>query len=208
MSTSSSRSPDTSSPTPDPSASDEPAAERAIYAELRRAARWLRARERPDLTMRTTGLVHEAYLALQKTGALGGGSGAGAFADASPDLYARVMTRALIDAARRRSRVKRGGGVRPLSLSDRDVPAGGASGVEDRVHLAVDVDAALDRLQRVDARACRVVELKFYEGLEDTQISEALGVTTRTVRRDWVKAQAHLRVFVGGRPTVSQPIAA
>lgn len=194
-----------------PSEADQSAAERAVYAELRRAARWLRAGERPDLTMRTTGLVHEAYLALQKTGALGQGSGAGAFADASPDLYARAMRRALVDAARRRGRAKRGGGVRPLSLSDRDVPAGGPNrNVEDRVHLAVDLDAALDRLQRVDARACRVVELKFFGGLEDTQISETLGVTTRTVRRDWVKAQAHLRVFVGGRDEspVSRSIAA
>ena len=204
MSTSSSRSLETASPVADLSA-----AEQAVYANLRRAARWLRARERPDLTVRTTGLVHEAYLALQKTGALGRGSGAGALADASPDLYVRAMRRALVDASRRRGRAKRGGGVRPLSLSDRDVPAGGSGrDVEDRVHLTVDVDAALDRLQRVDARACRVVELKFYGGLEDTQISEALGVTTRTVRRDWVKAQAHLRVFVGGRPTVSQSIAA
>ena len=204
MSTSSSRSLETASPVADLSA-----AEQAVYANLRRAARWLRARERPDLTVRTTGLVHEAYLALQKTGALGRGSGAGAFADASPDLYVRAMRRALVDASRRRGRAKRGGGVRPLSLSDRDAPAGGSGrDVEDLVHLAVDVDAALDRLQRVDARACRVVELKFYGGLEDTQISEALGVTTRTVRRDWVKAQAHLRVFVGGRPTVSQSIAA
>jgi RNA polymerase sigma factor (TIGR02999 family) len=150
--------------------------------------------------MRTTGLVHEAFLALQKTGALGSGRGAGAFAEASPDLYVRAMRRALIDAARRRGRAKRGGGVRPLSLSDRDVPASGAGrGVEDRVHLAVDLDAALDRLKRVDARACRVVELKFYGGLEDSQISEALGVTTRTVRRDWAKAQAHLRLYVGER---------
>ena len=203
MSKSSSRLPETASPVADLSA-----AEQAVYAGLRRAARWLRARERPDLTMRTTGLVHEAYLALQKTGALGRGSGAGAFADASPDLYVRAMRRALVDASRRRGRAKRGGGVRPLSLSDRDVPAGGAGDVEDRVHLAVDVDAALERLQRVDARACRVVELKFYGGLEDTQISEALGVTTRTVRRDWLKAQVHLRVFVGERPTASQPIAA
>ena len=203
MSKSSSRLPETASPVADLSA-----AEQAVYAGLRRAARWLRARERPDLTMRTTGLVHEAYLALQKTGALGRGSGAGAFADASPDLYVRAMRRALVDASRRRGRAKRGGGVRPLSLSDRDVPAGGAGDVEDRVHLAVDVDAALERLQRVDARACRVVELKFYGGLEDTQISEALGVTTRTVRRDWLKAQVHLRVFVGERPTASQSIAA
>ena len=203
MSKSSSRLPETASLVADLSA-----AEQAVYAGLRRAARWLRARERPDLTMRTTGLVHEAYLALQKTGALGRGSGAGAFADASPDLYVRAMRRALVDASRRRGRAKRGGGVRPLSLSDRDVPAGGAGDVEDRVHLAVDVDAALERLQRVDARACRVVELKFYGGLEDTQISEALGVTTRTVRRDWLKAQVHLRVFVGERPTASQSIAA
>ncbi|OZC01154.1 ECF-type sigma factor [Rubricoccus marinus] len=204
MSNSPSRSPETSPPV-----ADQSAAEQAVYVGLRRAARWLRSRERPDLTMRTTGLVHEAYLALQKTGALGQGRGAGAFADASPDLYVRAMRRALVDASRRRGRAKRGGGVRPLSLSDRDVPAGGSGrDVEDRVHLAVDVDAALERLQRVDARACRVVELKFYGGLEDTQISEALGVTTRTVRRDWVKAQAHLRVFVGGRSTASRPVAA
>ena len=145
--------------------------------------------------MRTTGLVHEAYLALQKTGALGHGRGAGALAEASPDLYVRAMRRALVDAARRRKRAKRGGGVRPLSLSDRDAPAGGRD-VEDGLHLAVDLDAALDRLRRADARACRVVELKFYRGLEDIQISEALGVTTRTVRRDWAKAQAHLRLYV------------
>ena len=186
-----------------PSEADQALAERAVYADLRRAARWLRARERPELTMRTTGLVHEAYLALQRTGT--------PFADASPDLYVRAMRRALIDAARRRGRDKRGGGVRPLSLSDRDVPAGDwAREVEDRVHLSVDLDGALDRLRRADARACRVVELKFYAGLEDTQISETLGVTTRTVRRDWVKAQAHLRVYVGERETasVARPVAA
>ena len=177
-------------PTDAPSEADRALAERAVYADLRRAARWLRARERPELTVRTTGLVHEAYLALRRTGT--------PFADASPDLYVRAMRRALIDAARRRGRDKRGGGVRPLSLSDRDVPAGSlAREVEERLHLSVDLDAALDRLRRADARACRVVELKFYAGLEDTQISEALGVTTRTVRRDWVKAQAHLRVYVG-----------
>ena len=194
---------------PDPSATGAPSdaeqalAEQAVYAELRRAARWLRARERPDLTIRTTGLVHEAYLALQQTGA--------PFASASPDLFVRAMRRALIDAARRRSRDKRGGGVRPLSLSDRDVPAGGrAREAEDRVHLSLDLDDAIERLRRVDARACRVVELKFYGGLEDTQISDTLGVTTRTVRRDWVKAQAHLRVYVGEREatTVSRPLAA
>ena len=185
------------------SEADHALAEQAVYADLRRAARWLRARERPELTMRTTGLVHEAYLALRRTGT--------PFADASPDLYVRVMRRVLVDAARRRGRDKRGGGVRPLSLSDRDVPAGGrAREVEERVHLSVDLDAALDRLRRADERACRVVELKFYGGLEDAQISEALGVTTRTVRRDWVKAQAHLRVYVGerGAAPVSRPLAA
>lgn len=153
--------------------------------------------------MRTTGLVHEAYLALQRTGT--------PLADASPDLYVRAMRRALIDAARRRGRDKRGGGIRPLSLSDRDVPAGDmAREVEERMHLSIDLDTALDRLRRADERACRVVELKFYAGLEDSQISETLGVTTRTVRRDWVKAQAHLRVYVGERKTaaVARPLAA
>ena len=192
-----------SSATGTPSEADQALAEQAVYADLRRAARWLRARERPDLTMRTTGLVHEAYLALQRTGT--------PFASASLDLFVRAMRRALIDAARKRGRVKRGGGVRPLSLSDRDVPAGGrAREAEDRVHLSLDLDDAIERLRRVDARACRVVELKFYGGLEDAQISERLGVTTRTVRRDWVKAQAHLRVYVGEREaaTISRPLAA
>ena len=192
-----------SSATGTPSEADQALADQAVYAELRRAARWLRARERPDLTMRTTGLVHEAYLSLQRTGV--------PFASASPDLYVRAMRRTLIDAARKRGRDKRGGGVRPLSLSDRDVPAGGrAREAEDRVHLSLDLDDAIERLRRVDARACRVVELKFYGGLEDTQISDTLGVTTRTVRRDWVKAQAHLRVYVGEREaaTVSRPLAA
>ena len=191
----------THSPTPSTSSSsgenpaDRAAAERAVYADLHRAAQRLRARERSDLTMRTTGLVHEAYLALQKSGLPWPGDSDG---DAvSPDLYVYTMRRVLVGVARRRNRAKRGGGVRPLSLSDRDVAAGGRhESVEDWAHLAVDLDRAMDRLRRVDERAHRVVELKFFAGLDQTQIAEILGVTTKTVQRDWNKAQAYLHVYV------------
>ena len=174
------------------------AAEQAVYDDLHRTARRLRARERPDLTMRTTGLVHEAYLALSGTSPrdLAG-------QDVSPALYAHTMRRVLVGEARRRLAVKRGSGVRPASLSDEAVAAVATadprpSAAENRVHLTVDLDAALGALRRVNARACEVVEMKFFGDLDHDDIAEALGVSAKTVKRDWDWARSYLELQTQG----------
>jgi RNA polymerase sigma factor (TIGR02999 family) len=188
------------------------AAERAVYDDLYRTARRLRARERPDITLRTTGLVHEAYLALAGRGSAGGRSGGVLAADpesaethVSPALYAETMRRVLVGEARRRLAVKRGSGVRPASLSDDAFASGVAAGpshrlgaAEERVHLAVDLDAALGHLRSANERACRVVELKFFGDLDHEQIADELGVCARTVKRDWDWARTYLQTHVQG----------
>lgn len=192
------------------SPSEQAAAERAVYDDLYRTARRLRARERPDITLRTTGLVHEAYLALSGRDSEGRAlaspltptltSGA---PHVSPALYAETMRRVLVGEARRRLAVKRGRGVRPASLSDDSFASGlpdgqGLGAAEERVHLAVDLDAALTHLRQVDERACRVVELKFFGDLDHEQIASALGVSAKTVKRDWEWARTYLRTRVQG----------
>ena len=192
---------------------EQATAERAVYDDLYRTARRLRARERPDITLRTTGLVHEAYLALAGRGSAGGRAAAGALAAGpesteahiSPALYAETMRRVLVGEARRRLAVKRGSGVRPASLSDDAFASGVATGpshrlgaAEERVHLAVDLDAALGHLRSANERACRVVELKFFGDLDHEQIADELGVCARTVKRDWDWARTYLQTHVQG----------
>ena len=171
-------------------------AERAVYADLRLIARRLRSRESPGITLATTGLVHEAYLALQREStreasdiAQGAGVPLG--------LYARAMRNVLVSAARKRRADKRGGGSATVPLSDHDVRAGAdPGGVEGWMHLAVDLDQAMDRLQRAGERLHRVVELKFFAGLEITEIAAITGTSPATVKRDWEKARVLLYTYV------------
>lgn len=148
-----------------------------VYDELRGvAARQLR-RERPGHTLHPTALVHEAYLKM-----------AGSPAEASDRahflaLAARAMRQILVDHARRRGARKRGGDWHPTTLTD------GSGSIElDPTELI-----ALDRaLETLDERQRQVVECRFFGGMEETEIAEALNVSERTVRRDWVKARAWL----------------
>ena len=174
-------------------------AERAVYADLRTMARRLRSRESPGTTLGTTGLVHEAYLALQRESTREA-SEIGQ-RDAVPlGLYARAMRNVLVSAARKRRADKRGGGVRALPLSEHDVRAGSdPMGAEGWAALTVDLDAAIERLRRVGPRGerlRRVVELKFFAGLEITEIAEATGTSPATVKRDWEKARVLLYAYV------------
>lgn len=171
-------------------------AERAVYADLRLIARRLRSRESPGITLATTGLVHEAYLALQR-GSTRGASDVRRGADVPLGLYARAMRNVLASAGRRRRADKRGGGTRPVPLEDHDVRAGSdPAGVEGWAHLAVDLDRAMDRLRRVGGRLHHVVELKFFAGLEIAEIAAVTGTSPATVKRDWEKARALLYTFV------------
>ena len=154
----------------------------AVYDELRRVARRLLAGERPDRTLDTTELVHEAYLRLvDQTRAT--------YADQCHfrAVAAQAMRRILVDRARRRDRIKRGGGARAVSLDEVDVVA--------RLDPDSDLEAlddALRRLAEADPVKARVVELRFFGGLTIDETAELLGVSPMTVKRDWAVARAWL----------------
>jgi RNA polymerase sigma factor (TIGR02999 family) len=152
-----------------------------VHEELRRIAHGYLASERPDHTLRTTALVNEAYLRLVNTSRVQWQHRAQFFAAA-----AGSMRRILVDYARRYHAGKRGGGLGPLPLDEATIA------VEERADLLIALDEALDRLGDMDARLCRVVECRYFAGLSDDETAEALGVTARTVRRDWVKARGWL----------------
>ncbi len=160
----------------------------ALYPELRRIARAQLRRLRPGHTLDTTGLVHEAYVKMV---------GFDDFADRSHFLAAsaRAMRHILINTARRKLTDKRGGGVQPVTLEDHEVAADHAPFVE-----ILSVGQALERLRELDERLCRVVECRFYAGMTEDETAAALGVSERTVRRDWLRARAWLKDALGMVP--------
>lgn len=152
-----------------------------VYDELRRIAHRQLARERGDHTLGTTALVHEAYLKLVDQTRAQLTDRAHFFAVAS-----RAMRRILVDYARRHRALKRGGVAGAVSLDDSALIAA------ERADTLVALDEALTRLAEVDERISRVVECRFFGGLTEEETAEALQITARTVRRDWVKAKGWL----------------
>jgi len=174
-------------------AGDRSASERLadeVYAELRRIARRLMAHERRDHTLQPTALVHEAWLRMQNERADWQGRTHGLA------LGAQAMRRLLIDHGRHQKREKRGGGARPVEL-DELIKAGttGAVPVEDLLTL----EAALARLEAVDARAAQIVVLRFYSGMSNPEVAEYLGLSLRTVEGDWTHARAWLKRELSGQ---------
>jgi RNA polymerase sigma factor (TIGR02999 family) len=152
-----------------------------VYDELRRIAHIHLASERPDHTLSTTALVHEAYLKLVDQSRMKWQDRVHFCAIAS-----RAMRRILIDHARQRNALKRGGREDPLRLDDVVVA------INESASTLLAIDDALDRLADMDERSAKVVEYRFFGGLMEEEIAEVLGTSTRTVRRDWVKARAWL----------------
>jgi RNA polymerase sigma-70 factor, ECF subfamily len=166
-------------------AGDRQAAERLfplVYDELRRQARNYLRRERENHTLQPTALVHEAYLRLvDQTSPAAVENRVHFFGIAS-----RLMRQILVDHARGRNAEKRGGAAQRLSLEDVHVlPDQSAADL-------LDLDEALKRLEELDERKCRVVDLRFFGGLKEAEIAEILGVTEKTVRRDWQFAKLWL----------------
>jgi RNA polymerase sigma-70 factor, ECF subfamily len=152
-----------------------------VYDELRSLAhRRLAAEHRHD-SLQTTALVHEVYLKLVDDTRVTGRGRAYFFAAVS-----RAMRQILVDRARRRLAVKRGQGAEVVSL-DEDQAAVDAYAAE-----LVDLDEALSRLAERSPRHARVVELRFFAGLNVEQTAEAVGVSPRTVKSDWAMARAWL----------------
>jgi len=152
-----------------------------VYDELRRIAHRQLGSERPDHTLDTTALVHEAYLKLVDQTRAQLTDRAHFFA-----VAARAMRRILVDYARRHRAAKRGGPQAPVSLDESMLLA------DQRADTLVALDEALTRLAEVEERLSRVVECRFFGGLTEEETAEALTVTARTVRRDWVKAKGWL----------------
>jgi len=153
-----------------------------VYAELRLMAhRQLRA-ERPGHTLGTTGLVHETYLKLVDQTRVQWKDRAHFLA-----VAARAMRRILVDYARRYRALRRGGGLQRVALPE-------DAAVAERGEILLALDQALERLGTLNERLSRVVECRFFGGLSEEETASALGVTTRTVERDWVKARGWLYV--------------
>jgi RNA polymerase sigma-70 factor (ECF subfamily) len=163
---------------------DEAAFERLIplvHAELRRIARRHMGHERNGHTLQPTALVNEAYLKLIDAQHVQWQDRAHFFA-----MSSRLMRRVLVDAARARGYQKRGGGAHQVTLDERRV------GAKEQAADVVALDDALTALAAIDERKSQVVEMRYFGGLSIEETAEALGVSVRTVKRDWTMAKLWL----------------
>jgi RNA polymerase sigma-70 factor (ECF subfamily) len=159
-----------------------------LYNELRRLARNYMRRERTDHTLQATALVHEAYLKLVKQPST-------AWQDRSHffGIAAHVMRQILIDHARGHLREKRGGAQKAVPLDEACAFFPGQSAELLRV------DEALERLEKLDPRQSKIVELRFFGGLSVEEAAEFLKISPKTVKRDWSMARAWLRAELSKR---------
>jgi RNA polymerase sigma factor (TIGR02999 family) len=163
-----------------------------VYRELRQiAARYL-ARERHDHTLQSTALVHEAFLKLVDQDRVDWQSRTHFFG-----LAAQLMRRILVDHARGAGRVKRGAGVPKISLDDG--AEGAASSGPDLADILT-LDGALEELERLDPRQCRIVELRFFSGLTIEETADAMKLSPGTIKREWTVARAWLYRRITGEP--------
>jgi RNA polymerase sigma factor (TIGR02999 family) len=154
----------------------------ALYDELRRLAMAQLSAERPDHTLTPTALVHEAFLRLQGSPDLRFNDRPHFFA-----VAARAMRRVLVEHARARRSLKRGGGATlVVALPEHAITV-------DRTEDVLSIDQALGRLAAVDPNLVRIVEMKFFAGMTDGEIAVAMGFSDSYVRRQWRFARAWLR---------------
>lgn len=149
-----------------------------VYDDLRRLARRQLRREYGERTLHPTSLVHEVYLKLAGSSAIPAENRAHFLA-----IAAHAMRQVLVDDARKRSAAKRGMGWERTTFSDQDWAAD---------FQPDEILALNDAIDELEPRQRQVVEYRFFGGMEEREIALALGVTERTVRRDWVKARAWL----------------
>jgi RNA polymerase sigma factor (TIGR02999 family) len=152
-----------------------------VYKELKRIAGSQLGRERAGHTLQATALVHEAYLKLVDQREVSWQNRAHFFG-----VAAQMMRRVLTDYARSRQRLKRGGDVHKTSLDEALAVS------EDRTSDLVQIDEALTRLEQLDARQARIVEMRFFAGLSVEETAAAMGISAPTVKRDWAMAKAWL----------------
>ena len=156
-----------------------------IYDELRRLARYQLGGQGRGRTLNTTALVHEIYLKVAATGKNAPETRGHFLA-----LASRAMRQVIVDNARARATAKRGGDLQKIPDSANVIA------VEDDANWILTVDQALDQIRDVNERLSDVVVCRFYAGLGEEETAEALGVSVRTVQRDWRRARAWLQEFL------------
>jgi len=158
----------------------------AVYPELKRLAHARLHGGGRNTVLDTTALVHESYLRLVQTGALGFDDRRAFFGYAS-----RVMRSVIVDSARARLAERRGGQAEKLTLGSEP-----ALNVAQHDEHILQVHAALEQLEQADARAAQMVEMRYFGGYTDREIADTLALTERTVQRDWEKARLLLRAML------------
>ncbi len=165
-----------------------------VYDDLRRIAHRRLQAENTHHTLSTTAVVHEAYVRLALQPAPDWQNRAHFFA-----VCARVIRHVLVDHARRRQALKRGGEVIRVQLSE-EIAASAQPEID-----VLALEEALAALERLDERLVRVVECRFFAGLSVAETAAALGSSRRTVERDWTRARAHLARLLAGATSKSPP---
>ena len=161
-----------------------------VYPELRRIARRQLRPWRPGLSLDTSAVVHEAYLKLVDQTQVEWQDRSHFFA-----IAARAMRQVIIDYARKRTAQKRGGGS--VSLGDREVA------IQAQAAELLELNELLGRLEAEEPRLLQVVECRFFAGYSETETAKALGVSTRTVERDWLRARVWLKRAMTGSTAAS-----
>lgn len=159
-----------------------------VYAELREVARRALRRERPDHTLSATALVNEAYLRLLDQRRIAAQDRAGFLS-----VAACTMRRLLVDYARSRKRNKRGGGENPLPIEEAELFL-----TEPEAEELLELDLALNRLAAAYPRGAQVIEHRYFAGLSLEESAQALGVSAKTVHRDFLASRAWLRKELHG----------
>lgn len=158
-----------------------------VYEELRRSARSQRFRRNKNATMNTTAIVHEAYLKLADQPRQNWENRAHFFA-----VAAIAMRHIFLDYAKRKKRLKRGGGAAHVSVEDVLLPDPESILDDEQAERMLSLDGALQKLESKDPRLARVVECRFFGGMTVADTAVALGISPATVKRDWTLARARL----------------
>jgi RNA polymerase sigma factor (TIGR02999 family) len=161
-----------------------------VYDELRKLAAQRIAGEKPGQTLQATGLVHEAYLRLVDVEKTQRWSSRGHFFAAA----AEAMRRILVDQARTKLSLRRGGELRRHAIEDQEIEAPEPAGDLVAVH------EVLEQFEHVDAQAAQIVKLRYFAGLSIPEVAEALGVSTSTIDRSWAYARAWLHAAIKHQP--------
>jgi len=166
-----------------------------VYDELRRIAAQRLRHENANHSLQPTALVHEAYLRLTRLERVDWQSRSHFFA-----VSATLMRRILVDHARAQKAKKRGEGYETVTLDPAIMPG------RERAPEVLALDEALDKLSHLDARQSKIVELRFFAGMSEEETGVVLGISARTVKRDWQLAKAWLYHELKGQPSANEPL--